>query len=627
MTANTTFSRCPVYLGFGNAIEPHLSYRLLSHYMPLGKIGGKPAWLNPVNLPPNNFLLCRVCEKPMVFLTQVYATSPDDQNYSFHRTLFFFICRNSQCSRSNDASNVRAFRCTLSRFNDFYASEEPIDPDLEGDIPDPFWKQTYPHLCQICGCNATKKCGRCESTWYCSREHQTIDWSSSHKRECCKQSSTNQHLSAINMENIDDCSWVKRKRSFATNAFVFPEYAIEMAIEQLPRSSRVDSDDDDDDGNDENNDSDDGSVEKRMEEYRQYIKKHKNQCDSGNGDLEDLEDFADKDSAFKYFNKVVAMNPEQVLRYSRGGEPLLATDHAPPPGAIPPCSLCGSERQFELQLMPHLLALIGVDDLGADNSGSGQLGLLGEEIAGEARILLWSDVGNVVKLEITLTVSSFYKQLSCTVVWLHDDKARQERRDGRRTSSGQLPLCSCPLNLLVAADSPKAGPFIHKQKLIHTNDSQITVNFWKEEATLGCFAAGREGRFRQSLCMPFMQSFDIESLIGTRRESSAFSGISGKTPKIENAGENAEAVDIKQLPRMGALSGPNLIKSEFLCDSAAPRLHPEAATLSTTETANSESKCLETAFHAFPCVSDSKSQCAPPSPSASGYFLFKLLTN
>uniref|UniRef100_A0A8R1Y895 MYND-type domain-containing protein n=1 Tax=Onchocerca volvulus TaxID=6282 RepID=A0A8R1Y895_ONCVO len=374
----------PVYLGFGNVLEPQLSYRLLPHYMPLGKIGGKPAWLNPVNLPANNSLLCRICEKPMVFLIQVYATSPDDQDYSFHRTLFFFICRDSQCSRSNDASNVRAFRCTLSRFNDFYSSEQAIDPDLEGDVPDPFWKQTYPHLCQICGCSATKKCARCESTWYCSREHQTIDWISSHKKECSKQNSTDGHLSTIpvNEEMGDENSWIKRKRSVATNAFVFPEYAIEMGTENLSRNNHVDSDNDDDD----DSDSDDDSAEKRMEEYRQYMRKHKvrhmlveyisirkfcnyskslvTPCDLGNGDLEDLEDFVDKDTAFKYFNKVVARNPEQVLRYSRGGEPLLATDHAPLAETVPPCSLCGSERQFELQLMPYLLALIGVDDLG-----------------------------------------------------------------------------------------------------------------------------------------------------------------------------------------------------------------------------------------------------------------------
>ncbi|MCP9259148.1 Programmed cell death protein 2 [Dirofilaria immitis] len=364
MLAGTTFSKHPVYLGFGNALEPQLSYRLLSHYMPLGKIGGKPAWLNPVSLPANNSLLCRICEKPMVFLIQVYATNPNDQDYSFHRTLFFFICRNSECSRTNDASNVRAFRCTLSRFNDFYASEQPIDPDLEGYVPDPFWKQTYPHLCHICGCNATKKCARCESAWYCSREHQIIDWSASHKKECSKQSSTDEYLSTISAdEKIDDeNSWIKRKRSVATNRFVFPEYAIEMGVENLPRSNHVDSDGDDDD----NSDSGDDNVEIRMEEYRQYIKSIRldSQCDSGNGDLEDLEDFADKDTAFKYFNKVVASNPEQILRYSRGGEPLLATDHAPLAETVPPCSLCGSERQFELQLMPHLLALIGVDDPG-----------------------------------------------------------------------------------------------------------------------------------------------------------------------------------------------------------------------------------------------------------------------
>lgn len=43
-----------------------------------------------------------------------------------------------------------------------------------------------------------------------------------------------------------------------------------MGVEHSSRRNRVDSDDDDD-----NSDSDDDKAEKRMEEYKQYIKKHK----------------------------------------------------------------------------------------------------------------------------------------------------------------------------------------------------------------------------------------------------------------------------------------------------------------------------------------------------------------
>lgn len=44
-------------------------------------------------------LFLQVCEKPLAFLLQVYATSPKDEIHSFHRTLYFFICRSPECSR------------------------------------------------------------------------------------------------------------------------------------------------------------------------------------------------------------------------------------------------------------------------------------------------------------------------------------------------------------------------------------------------------------------------------------------------------------------------------------------------------------------------------------------------
>lgn len=123
-----------------------------------------------------------------------------------------------------------------------------------------------------------------------------------------------------------------------------------------------------------------------------------------------------------------------------------------------------------------------------------------------------------------------------------------------------------------------------------------------------------------------MQSFDIESLIGTGRESNGFSGLSETTPETDTAKE--VAIAIKEFPaaanttKISASASPNfdrnLIKSEFFCGSASSRLRPGASTVSATRIMDAESKCLGTAFHAYPCVSGSKSQCTPSSPSVSG---------
>ncbi|NWS21175.1 PDD2L protein, partial [Pachyramphus minor] len=68
------------------------------------------------------------------------------------------------------------------------------------------------------------------------------------------------------------------------------------------------------------------------------------------------------DHTFYKFMKRISVCPEQILRYSWGGQPLFIT--CPPASitqGIPACSTCGSSRVFEFQLMPALVSLLQSD--------------------------------------------------------------------------------------------------------------------------------------------------------------------------------------------------------------------------------------------------------------------------
>ncbi|XP_036246528.1 programmed cell death protein 2-like isoform X2 [Molothrus ater] len=68
------------------------------------------------------------------------------------------------------------------------------------------------------------------------------------------------------------------------------------------------------------------------------------------------------DHTFHKFMKRISVCPEQILRYSWGGQPLFIT--CPPANleqGIPACSTCGSSRVFEFQLMPTLVSMLQSD--------------------------------------------------------------------------------------------------------------------------------------------------------------------------------------------------------------------------------------------------------------------------
>ncbi|KAG1681100.1 hypothetical protein FOA52_015540 [Chlamydomonas sp. UWO 241] len=108
-------------LGFVD--EPEHPTALLRHRFP-SKVGGRPAWLNPRDLPTGEQLTCGVTGQTMDFLLQVYAPPPEEAGANegaFHRTVYLFV--SPEGGKLTEPGAVRAMRCQLPRANEFYGAQ------------------------------------------------------------------------------------------------------------------------------------------------------------------------------------------------------------------------------------------------------------------------------------------------------------------------------------------------------------------------------------------------------------------------------------------------------------------------------------------------------------------------
>lgn len=300
-------SNLRVDLGFAEKIES--LWLLKSNYFP-SKVGGKPSWLDLKELPTDEELQCKKCNKPMIFLCQIYAPIEDNDS-CFHRTIFLFICRNDSCCVRNENCNLVVFRSQLPLANDFYPSVAPSE-----EVKSEFDISKFVKICSVCGNFGSKHCSKCKTQQYCSREHQLIDWKAGHKANCGVSQSESSNIKCI-----------------------FSELELVMEEEQLKESSETPKE----------------AEARRLKEYDEFVAKNKS------GTLPDIPDTdldshatGETDKIFSKFRKRIASNPDQVLRYERGGQPLWVAEN-PLPEQIPNCDYCGSERQFEFQIMPQLL--------------------------------------------------------------------------------------------------------------------------------------------------------------------------------------------------------------------------------------------------------------------------------
>ncbi|XP_041280064.1 programmed cell death protein 2 isoform X1 [Onychostruthus taczanowskii] len=332
-----------VELGFAAAAEgPGGAWRLHSTYFP-SKVGGRPAWLGEAGLPGPAALRCGQCQQPRAFLLQLYAPLPGRPD-AFHRTLFVFACRSPACYRlAGPCGPFRVFRNQLPRRNDTYPEEPPPEEPPPGPGPAPPRRLgSGAALCRVCGCLGPRCCGRCRRAAYCGPEHQALDWRRGHRRSCGQHAAGDDSADAIPEHN----------------EFLFPEY--EILIEPEEPEFPTDSTDDEQGAEDTSKDAKEqgelGAAGTADEAFQSL-------------DEETLEAMAkhetEEENIFQVFKKQVAAEPEQIIRYCRGGGgPLwVSGENRPEEKDIPNC-VCGAKRIFEFQIMPQLLNHLQVDSLG-----------------------------------------------------------------------------------------------------------------------------------------------------------------------------------------------------------------------------------------------------------------------
>ncbi|GIL77234.1 hypothetical protein Vretimale_3090 [Volvox reticuliferus] len=383
-------------LGFVEKPEkPHL---LLRHRFP-SKVGGRPAWLDPLRLPSREMLTCRLSGRPLDFLLQIYAPVDANPVEGFHRCLFLFI--SPEGSRLREPGAVRLFRCQLPRYNPYYSSEPPSNKDK------------YPQPLKPCDTDASRE----RDPWRSVDAERPLaavsisgSPSSAKKR---KDAAASAPAEAATTTAAELAGAAPGDGNESGTASVTPAVAaaaplprtgvrgpgglyseLELIVEpedhymeeeeeeerrtQPQRSGPAEGGSGEQRGG-ESGPGDGGAVEggdggveaevqRALQQYRARV------AEEGELDDEELppdvmeavEDAAAPEQrCFADFQARVSWAPDQVIRYcfQDGAQPLWPAPHGRPgPGDIPPCPCCGAPRKMEFQVMPQLLHYLQLDE-------------------------------------------------------------------------------------------------------------------------------------------------------------------------------------------------------------------------------------------------------------------------
>jgi pre-rRNA-processing protein TSR4 len=397
--------------------EPYHPLSLLAAQFP-SKCGGRPAWLNPRDLPAGADLACGRCERRLRFLLQLYAPFTD-YTHAFHRAMFVFICPNAECwsatnAESDDseskeafltAPHVRVFRSQLPRENPFYSSDPPTELEEE-----PYSNKKKPkllaildqphegvNLCVLCGCSGESRCGRCKKASYCSKQHQQVDWKLGHSELCeapLAEPSSSDAATTLPTTHTQGKKEKKREVLHVDRNVLYKEDAAALALEWkrdetlfVEKEIVIEQEEIKESGNY-------GATaheERLIKNYKQEMDRMstEEQVKEQEAFLGDANGWSSKlhttktDPYFLHFSTMVSFNPDQVVRYHRDKstkhdrktqqenqedderpyEPLWhrSGHRIVRPEQVAPCPRCKGPRVFEFQIMPQMVYFLDVD--------------------------------------------------------------------------------------------------------------------------------------------------------------------------------------------------------------------------------------------------------------------------
>ncbi|KAL4199673.1 hypothetical protein AMTRI_Chr03g146060 [Amborella trichopoda] len=302
-----------VTLGF---VEKRKNPRTLQRQFFPSKAGGQPAWLEPDNLPTGDSCICDICGGPLQFLLQVYAPI-SEYEYTFHRTLFVFMCPSMTCLVKDQLEQKNAKSGKIARRYLLF-----------------FRSKLLSTLCTWCGTwKGNKICSGCKQANYCSEKHQMIHWRGGHNNDCNKTGASPQSVGCSSR-----CKTSSKASPIVSNkvasASQWPEYEII------------------------NEDESAFFMEDMEAKGLETSLVSQNHMDGALQSLVDKFVGSNDRESWASFQSRIALAPEQVMRYCRevDSKPLWPSLNSRPMDAdIPTCEHCGSRRGFEFQVLPQLL--------------------------------------------------------------------------------------------------------------------------------------------------------------------------------------------------------------------------------------------------------------------------------